>query len=276
MQLTLFAPDPEAKPARNPSQPILRDRPHVAKVPAGVAPNSDGVPERLATTGTACEPVSTVEECRLIAAALRTRRKQSFLKLANPILTAEEKHAIAVCEDLELPWQAYCHAFAPIVDRLTSRWGELTGWEPFARVIEPSSDLTPRLRVVSLKLFRPSRGLSGQIAFAVTRRLEAVREKIPLCVLELLREHRENFTVIAYLEPIFETSRTGAKVLRSQREVRRIKCKPKDPLVVGLLGLGPFRTIRVPKLTSGRGVQAHWSVEEIRAKPLIYLLGHWD
>jgi hypothetical protein len=194
----------------------------------------------------------------------------------DSLLTAKEKYAIALCDDLDLPWQAYCHAFGPIVERLTNKWIECKGWEPFAKVVEPSRDLTSKLRVLTLKVFRPSRGLSGNIAFSVTRRLEAVREKIPLCVLELLREHRDGFAAIAYLEPIFESASKGAGVLRSQREVRRIKCKPKDPLVVGVLGLGPFGTLRIPTLTSGRGAQAYYSVEQVRLKPLVFLLGHWD
>ena len=107
----------------------------------------------------------------------------------------------------------------------------------------------------------------------MTSRVDQVRQPIPICVLEVLHQFGESFRACAFLEPIFHKGR----ILRSISQVRRAKCRPKDPLVVGTLGVGPFSgSHRIQDRSSARA-QGHPSGgEKMMMLPVIFLLGHWD
>ncbi|GJM26726.1 MAG: hypothetical protein DHS20C16_31410 [Phycisphaerae bacterium] len=110
------------------------------------------------------------------------------------------------------------------------------------------------LRVMTLDLIEPSRGLSGKVAFNVSRKLEEVGQPIPLSVLELVRDAmREGwFQNLAFLEPIFGPGRKRREIMRSQAQVKRTHARLIDPLVVGFLGVGPAYHIQ-ERINNGLG-----------------------
>lgn len=84
------------------------------------------------------------------------------------------------------------------------------------------------------------------------------------------------FQSVAFLEPFFESTRQGTRIMRSLAEVRRIKCRPKHPLVVGFLD-DPLFKMRSP-VRSALATRRNrpLAVTTTPGKPLIFLLGHWD
>lgn len=213
----------------------------------------------------------------MIVSALRATNHEEFVSRIEPFLTEQDRERIALCS--KLPYQLVNHAWNPIVERLNHRWGELQGgWLPFAHVIEPAKEIAG-LRVITLELITPSRGLDGRVAFAVSRRLDEVAQPIPLSVIELAHEARKEgwFQAIAFLEPIFGPGKKHPEIMRSQAQVQRTHARLIDPLVIGFLGAGPVYRIS-ERVTSGLGRRrsSSWSITEVSATQFVWCLGHWD
>lgn len=240
-------------------------------------PASDPQPRKSQTALLGPNKPPAEVECKMIVSALRATCHEEFVKRVEPFLTNDDRERIALCSDM--PYQLVNHAWNPLVERLNHRWGELQGgWSPFARVVESAEEIAG-LRVMTLDLIKPSRGLEGQVAFAVSRQLHEVAQPIPLSVLELVREAcREGWLqAVAFLEPIFGPGRKRREIMRSQAQVQRTHARLIDPLVVGFLGAGPAYSMR-ERITSGLGRRNafSWSTSLIRATQFVWCLGHWD
>ncbi len=256
------AAEPEA-----PHEHHALSSPAVGLATAGERPTY--VPER-------CDSRFIANEAERIVAALHNDDPDSFEAALTPLLTDVERTRLGVAKGL--PHQVAL-VYDQVVERLTCRWGELTAWPPFGRIVESGEQILPDLRALTLSLQAPSRGLSGRVAFRVERNLRRVSQPIPPPVLECLQDvaTRKLFAAFAFLEPLYTSRRhgqAGGQLLRSLTEVRRNFVRPVDPLVVAFLGAGPCNYgLCLPGLSHGpfeRGIRS----SSIGA--LVFLIGHWD
>jgi hypothetical protein len=182
---------------------------------------------------------STREEVSLILRALHAETRDDFRDAIDPLMDPSDLLSLHKAEENGLLLQAAAILDQIVRQRLPRRLAELIGWKipsGLAEVVEPAKNLTPGLRVVTLRLFG-SRGLDGAVAFRVRQSASEVADPFPAPALLSLAEMLEAryFKQIAYLEPLFHEGR----LLHSQGAVRRFKCRPKDPILAGFLGSGP-------------------------------------
>ena len=190
----------------------------------------------------------------------------------EPFLVDGERGMISLTENFA---HQRAIAYDHVVERLTWLWAELNAWPPFGRIVEPRTRVAKNLAAICVDLFEPSRELEGRVAFRVERDLRHVTLAIPPAVLRLTKAHADHtFRAFAFLEPIYSVPRATRPqtLLRSLSAVRREKCRPIDPLVVGWLGAGPADYgLRFPDRVPGIGPVRRSSLGE-----LVFLLGHWD
>jgi hypothetical protein len=284
-QLTLFGEPPSRAPSARLSgqfidnsselvtagskQPVcaLLEPPDVAE--AGINPRSD--------VETNVAPWTPPTESEQIIAALHAKTSKGFESSLDSLLTDEERELTSLTRALA---HQRALAYDRIVERLTLRWGELNDWPPFARVVEPGTDVKPSLRACTLELFRESRGLSGRVAFRLERDIRRVTQPIPAPVLRCLDEHQLGpFAAFAFLEPLYGGRRTGEgrTLLRSIAGVRRAYCRPIDPIVIAWLGGGPKDYgLKFLRPESAVRLGRKRKARRTSLGELVFLIGHWD
>ena len=213
--------------------------------------------------------LSAEREETLILTALHAEEGKVFREAVEVLLTDDERELIESAELLSMPLQACC-VFDTIVRRVTLRFADLIGWNPqaIADIVEPAKQLSPKMRCIVLNI--NSRDLRGKVAFKVSQP-ESIGEQFPSSVINALAATKHYWRAMAYLEPIYH----NGKLLRSQSEVRRFRCRPIDPILVGTIGCGP--------LNYGYKLSRAWEQgtskrrERVRkVKKISFVLAHWD
>ena len=222
------------------------------------------------TRSSGTKRLSVEREQSLILIALHSGNREVFRDAIEALLTDDERDLIAAAESLSLPWQA-CGVFDGVVRRLSLRFAELVGWPPnaIADIVEPAKKLSDTMRCVVLNM-PASRSLKGRTAFKLSEPQD-ITDRFPASAIHALANTRHYWAKVVYLEPIFH----NGKVLRSQREVRRLRCRPADPIVAASLGSGP--------LNYGYSLYNPWEQSRRRGerrpkmvKRLAFLVAHWD
>ena len=194
---------------------------------------------RLETPGVTVSK-SEREELALILQSLHSEDRDEFRNSISKMMTSDEWDSIQTAEQSGMLMQAVSVFEHIVKQRLPLSFAEIVGWRipsGLAQVIEPTKNILPKLRVVTLKLSH-SRGLNGHVAFRVIRDVARVTSSFPQQALTALADAKEHsyFRQIVYLEPLFHKGLT----LRSQKSVQRFKRpRPIDPILAGFLGSGP-------------------------------------
>jgi len=213
-------------------------------------------------------------ELSLILRTLHAESRDEFKDSIRPLMTQEVWDIIQETEQKGLLTQSM-NIFEHMTKQLLpQRFAEIVGWRTplgLAQVIEPAENLKSDLRVVTLRL--SSRGLKGLVAFRVIRDLTRVAKSFPeqarVALTEAIKQNY--FTQIVYLEPLYHKDR----LLRSQKSVKRYKCRPIDPLLVGFLGTGPHSygyKLYDPYVR----IQLKEYYRENQLEHTAFLIAHWD
>jgi len=208
------------------------------------------------------------EESTIILKVLKSHTKEDFRNAVDELLTEEERDLIDTAEGLKLFPQAI-NVFDDVIRRLSIRFAELMGWptSALADVIEPRKKVGTKHHYVTLNLH--SRNLKGRVVFRIAS-LETVVSRIPVSALRALDETKQYWQRVVYLEPVFHQG----KAIRSFSELKRLVCRPKDPVIAAYLGGGPLNY----------GYQIPYSLTKSLATrkrskssySLVFLIAHWD
>jgi len=110
----------------------------------------------------------------------------------------------------------------------------------------------------------------GRIAFKVSNPATAVA-KFPTSVIHALAETQGYWRRVVYLEPVFH----DGQVLRSITDVKRLICRPKDPIIAGFLGAGPINYgYRFPADIMQKRLSRKTRIKDCR--DLVFIVAHWD
>jgi len=218
-------------------------------------------------TGLTIKP-KVAEEKSLILKALRARNKEDFRDAVDQFLTTEERSLIEVSEKMSLFPQAV-HVFDSVVRRLTLRFAELINWpsSALADVVTSRQKVGRKHDYVVLNLC--SRNLEGNVVFRVLN-VTRVTAHMPYSAIYALDETKDYWQRVVYLEPVFHEG----KAVRSISELKRLVCRPKDPIIAAYLGGGPLNYgYQIPgyvrKQLSGR--------KRLKdSQSVVFLVAHWD
>ncbi len=229
-QLSLFSPDDLQ------IQAPVRSRMRVRREPRSTPAASAAVALATCPAQSVGCSVETTSRTRVQETldALHARTAKGFRAGIDGLLLPEERIPIEAAEAYDLRVQM-AHLYDAVVHRLTLELADAIGWPrtSMAELVEPNTEVERGLRCVTLNL--NSRGLIGDVCFKVTE-ISRVLAPIPASVLEAMRQTREYWAYIRYLEPMYARGR----LLRSLEEVRQRRARPIDPLVVGFVGAGPL------------------------------------
>jgi hypothetical protein len=225
--------------------------------------------------GVAQATLSAHEEASLIIRALHAETIDNFREAIDSLIDPDEQQALHEAEEHGLVLQAAAIFDRIVRQKLPRRFAELIGWRTpsgLAEVVERAKNLTPSLRVTTLKMFG-SRGFTGRVALQVRRSAREVADPFPKLALLALADMTEAgyFKQIAYLEPLFHEGR----LLRSQAAVRRSTCRPIDPIIAGFLGCGP---VAYGYDLRDRTIRDLFKKRDYRNQPpvVVMLIAHWD
>jgi hypothetical protein len=208
------------------------------------------------------------EESTIILKVLKSQTKKDFRNAVDQLLTEDERNLVETAEGLKLFPQAI-NIFDDVIRRLAIRFAELMDWptSALADVIEPRKKVGTKHHYVTLNL--QSRNLKGHVVFRIAS-LETVVSRIPVSALRALDETKQYWQRVVYLEPVFHEGRA----IHSFSELKRLVCRPKDPIIAAYLGGGPLNY----------GYQIPYSLTKSLATrkrskssySLVFLIAHWD
>ena len=114
-----------------------------------------------------------------------------------------------------------------------------------------------------------SRNLKGHVVFRVLN-VTRVTANIPSSAIYALDETKDYWQRIVYLEPVFHEG----KAVRSISELKRLVCRPKDPIIAAYLGGGPLNYgYQVPYFIT-KQLSARKRPKNSRS--VVFLVAHWD
>ena len=206
------------------------------------------------------------EEISLILKTLHAHNKQDFRDAIDYFLTTEECSLIDIAEEMSLLPQAI-HVFDAVVRRLSLRFAELINWPSYALadVVTPRQKVGRKYDYVVLNL--SSRNLKGHVVFRILN-VAKVTSQIPSSALYALNETKDYWQRVVYLEPVFHEG----KAVRSISELKRLVCRPRDPIIAAYLGplnygyqAPPFMKKQLAKRKRPR-----------HSLSVVFLVAHWD